>query len=128
MPQDVRLGGKSGTLLTIGGSDVLATFKTHKIGIKGSSVEHNGPQDDFECRTQIRMGATFSVDRYIAATSDSGLLALMVPGSPVLLSSDLSTGNSWVGTFVLDSVDWDNGDDPTIEAISGSSTGSFSLS
>lgn len=125
MPASV-LFGKDGTIFTIGGKALLATFREARITVNQDIVEHNGPNDDWEYATARRIGARMTARCYVVSSADFSLI--MPPNATAhLMTCDLIDGRDFVGTFILESAEASASDDPNEFNISARSTGTFTI-
>lgn len=126
MPASV-LFGKDGTIFTIGGKSLLATFREARITVSSDIVEHHGPNDDYEYVSPRRLGARLTARCFVVSSAD---LSLIMPPQSTghLFTCDLIDGRNFLGTFFLESAEASASDDPNEFNISARSYGTFSIS
>lgn len=122
MPDNVLLG-KDGTVLTVGGTDMLGYFKTCRAEYANREVEHSGPQDDWEYSSVTRTGVTITVESYMPSSGGSTAIDLVAARTPVTVTTDLIDGRSLSGTFTPISASGEAGDDAGSESLTLKSYG-----
>ena len=127
MPGNV-LFGKDGTILSVGGTDMLGYFKTCRAEFSNKEVEHSGPNDDWEFSTVVRTGVTLTIESFMQSSGGSAAIDLVTAKAPVAVSTDLIDGRTLAGTFTPISASGDSGDDVGSESLTLKSYGAATIS
>jgi len=98
MPDGVFFG-KDGTVLSVGGNDLLGLFETVSGSFENTVVEHNGPQDAVHYSTAIRSKCTIEVGGYVPASGGADAVDLVKAKDAVAVSTDLLDGRTLAGNF-----------------------------
>lgn len=119
--------GKDGTVLSVGGVDMLGTFETMSASPENTVVEHNGPQDEVHYSTAVRTKLNLEIGGFVPATGGADALDIVKAKTVVAVSCDLLDGRTLSGDFTPVSASVETQTEPSKYRLSLESFGDWTI-
>jgi hypothetical protein len=123
MPASVWFGN-FGNVLTVGGINLLASFKNFKADVSVKRVDHTGVHDVAEYGTVRHVSLKITIDAWTPAEGSS---AFLLAGKRVEFVGDVGDGVEITGTFDVTSGGISGDDNPGSTSLSLESFGPWNL-